>query len=94
MDSNLVKYLSDLGFAELDIKLLTKMEPMLNKITYTYALANIALVVNKGYPQDDIDSLIYANPSFLVSLPETLAINLNNISGDIEEQLKNDPFLI
>lgn len=94
MDKDLKYYLSGLGFEAADIDNLTLLEPALNVIDYTYAMDNIMLVVQKGYPIEDIDSLIATNPSFLVSDHGNLALALSQIKGDIETALKADPFLI
>ena len=94
MDQDLVLYLKSLDFSEEDIEFLTEKTPALITTPYECAMDNIMQVVSKGFPMEDIDMLIFANPNFLTISPEELSESLAKISGDIEEQLKNNPFLI
>lgn len=92
MDKNLNYYLKSLGFKDNDILSIIKTTPALQIIDYDYALDNIMLVVAKGYPIDDIDSIIAINPAFLAEDQDILKEKLNKISNI--EDLKNDPYLI
>ena len=53
-------------------------------------------IVSMGFPADDICYIISQNPAFLCRNTQELQQNLINIAknGDLEDQLKNDPFLI
>ena len=93
MDENLKYYLNSLGFKDNNILSLIKTTPALQLIDYDYALDNIMLVVSKGFPMDDIDSIIAINPSFLAEDSNILKDKLNKLTN-IEEELKADPFLI
>ena len=93
MDKNLKYYLKSLGFSDNDILSLIENTPALQFIDYGDAIDNIMLVVAKGYPIDDIDSIIAINPAFLAEDPDVLRNKLKQIDN-IAEQLKADPFLI
>lgn len=94
MDADLKFYFKSLGFSDADISNLMSMEPALNIIDYKSAMDNIMVVVSSGYPMEDIDSLIAINPSFMVLPISELRAALSRVSGNVEQALKDDPFLI
>ncbi len=94
MDEILYKYLLSLDLTVDDIKGLCDLAPGLEIISHERAFANIEAVVAAGYPEEDIDSLICVNPGFLCNETEYLAQKLSEIDGDVEEALKDDPFII
>lgn len=90
-------FLIELKFDEGEIKDLVSLCPMLEDLELSDALVNLNLVVEYGYPADEISYLISVNPSFLCRNSQDLRddlISLANSITDIEEALKNDPFLI
>ena len=94
LDGKLKYYLTSLGFETEDIENLIELCPALVDIDFEFAFANIQSVAKHGFPIEDIDGIIATNPAFLTADNQTLEKDLNAISGDIEEALKNDPFLI
>ena len=94
LDGKLKYYLISLGFETEDIENLLELCPALADIDFEFAFANIQSVVKKGYPIEDIDAIIAVNPAFLTADNKTLEKDLSALSGDIEEVLKKDPFLI
>lgn len=94
MDKNLYKYLLSLDFTDDDINTLIETVPGLEIISFERAIKNIKIVSGMGYPEEDIDFLISANPGFLCNDPEQLMHVLMQLGDDIEEKLKADPFLI
>ena len=94
LDDKLKYYLNSLGFENEDIENLLNICPALADIDFDFAFKNIYSVVQKGYPIEEIDSIIAVNPAFLTADNKTLEKDLKAISGNIEEALKNDPFLI
>ncbi len=94
MDKNLNTFFVTLGFSEEDISLLLATAPSLKITTYEHAMDNIMEVVSCGYPMEDIDGLIFANPKFLTKPTELITNGLKLIKGNVEDSLKNDPFLI
>lgn len=94
MDKELNMYLKRLDFTNDDINEICSIAPGLDIIDSERAFKNISVVVQYGYPEVDIDSLIFSNPAFMCNDPEYLKVKLSKLGGDIEEKLKADPFLI
>ena len=94
MDKELKKYLINLGFSEKQISQMCLTYPSLKLVTYEQAMENIDILSYYGYPVEDIDSLIQANPLFIIVEPNFLEEILNDIDGEVESVLKNDPFVI
>lgn len=94
LDGKLKYYLTSLGFENEDIENLLELCPALVDIDFEFAFENIQSVAKYGYPIEDIDAIIAANPAFLTADNKTLEKDLKAISGDVEEALKKDPFLI
>lgn len=94
MDEELKNYLLKLGFSLDEIDELCSRAMGLGIIDSKRAFKNIALVVHYGYPEVDIDGLIFTNPAFLCNSPDDLNMTLKSLDGDIEELLKANPFLI
>jgi hypothetical protein len=94
MDKLLVKFLKSLDLETCDIELLVQLVPGLDFIEWARAKANIDVLVNAGYPKEDLDGIICINPGFLLYDPAELAEKLSVLGEDVETALKNDPFLI
>lgn len=94
MDKKLVAMLNEFGILEDEIDALIKMCPGLEIVDYEKACKCVIALIKAGYPQVDISSLIYVNPSFMMYEPKDLEEKLKQIGGDIESKLKEDPFLI
>ncbi len=54
----------------------------------------INLLCKYGYPKNEIRDLILVNPQILLYSPATLGSKLEELGDDIENKLKDDPFLI
>ena len=94
MDKNFEAYLKSLDFDDEDIENFCILVPSLEYVEYQQALDCIEAVVKAGYPKDDIDSLIFSNPGFLVCDPKYIANKLAALGDDVEAKLKADPTLI
>lgn len=97
MNKDLEKLLLNLDLTELEIDNLAKESPMIEEISCEEFLKNCNLLVCYGFPADDLDSLLLANPNLFVRSSDVLKkdlINLSNYCDDIEKALKNDPFII
>lgn len=94
MDKKLEMYLKSLFFDEEDIENFEILCPALEFISSENAFKCIKAVVNSGFPESEIDSLIFSNPGFLTKNPEEIKKILSKVSGDIEEILKANPDLI
>lgn len=94
MDNNLYTYLKSLDLQDEDIEVLLCQCPNLDFIDGNNALLCADVLIQAGYPKEDIDSLICINPRILTYNPEELKIKLSSLSGDIEQILKYNPFII
>ncbi|MCQ2382456.1 MAG: hypothetical protein MJ060_01255 [Clostridia bacterium] len=94
MEPKLFSFLRTHGFADGDVQFLCASCPDLDEISSEDALQNINLVVQAGYPEEDIGTLIALNPNFLFYDYKQLAKTLSTLGDDIEETLKNEPFLL
>ena len=94
METNLFKILKNYDLDEEDIYDLLESYPGLDCLDEERIQKNISLIIQFGYPEFDLNTLILTNPTFLASNPKILAQKLNSIQGDVETALKNNPFLI
>ena len=94
MDKEIKEMLNHFGILDEEIDVLLQICPGLEIVDYAKARKCVIAVIKAGYPQADISSLIYINPSFMMSEPKELEDKLKEIGGDIGEKLKEDPFLI
>ena len=94
MDKELKVLLNKLTIADEEIAGLVELCPGLDIVDWNNAGACIKIVVDAGYPIEDISSLIYVNPGFMMYDPNDLISILEEFDGDIEEILKDNPFLI
>ena len=94
MDKELFNYIKSFGFEDEDVEDFCSREPALEIIDCSRAKACVEAVVEAGYPRIDIDGLIFTNPGFLTNDPRDLKIKLITLGANIEEKLKEDPFLI
>lgn len=97
MDKKLRQLLLELNLIEIEIEDLKNIAPMIETISYEDFTSNCKLLMDFGYPMEDLDSLILANPNIFVRSEKDLKsdlVTLKNRYGDIEESIKNDPFII
>ncbi len=94
MERKLVSFLKKLSIEKDEIDNLVQLCPGLDLISDTRAKANVKIVVDAGFPIFDVSNIIYSNPSFLLHDPQDLQKIIDLIDGDIETELKNNPFLI
>ena len=94
MEQRLYNFFRCHGFGDNDVQFLCASYPGLDEISSEDALQNINLVVQAGYPEEDIGTLIALNPNFLFYDYKQLAKTLFTLGDDIEETLKNEPFLL
>ncbi|MCQ2382090.1 MAG: hypothetical protein MJ054_02180 [Clostridia bacterium] len=94
INENLYKYFTKVGFTDDEIEFLCIGYPELETLSAKQAFTNISILVQAGYPEDDIQTLIAMNPGFLLNEPAELAQKILTLGDDIEESLKNDPSLI
>lgn len=94
MDTSLKNFLNKLTIENDEINDLINICPGLDIIDVNRAKNNVKSVVDAGFPLIDISSIIYVNPGFLCNNPENTRERILSIDGDIEETLKNDPYLL
>lgn len=97
MKKSLNNLLNNLNFSNDEIENLVSIAPVLDTISIECATTNLNLLVAYNYPADDLSYLIAMNPGFLCRDAIELRNDLEQISIDydnVEEALKNDPFLI
>lgn len=94
MDKNLYLFLKSLELQDEDINSLTDICQGLDFVDEEKALLCAKTIVDAGYPECDLDSLICLNPGILLYDPNELKIKLQSFNGDIEDILKNNPNII
>lgn len=94
MDKKIVVLLSQYEMLEEEIEQCFNLCPGLEIVDVHKAQACINLLIERGYPKEDIGLLLAVNPAILMYEPDSLATKLVSIHGDIEEILKTDPFVI
>lgn len=97
MDKNIIKFIKTYNISDLEIADIITSAPMIEVLEYNEFIENCNLLVAYGYPKADLDVLLIANPNIFVNSPKKLEINLQDLKeeyGDIEEVLKNNPFII
>ena len=94
---NIKDLLKSLEITREDYDDLLEMCPGIEIADNDKMMACVNLVVEYGYPKEDLDSLILINPSFLMWEPKHLEKRLKHIMlicDDLETKLKEDPYLI
>ena len=97
MDNKIVKFIKKYDISNLEIKDIINIAPMLEVASYDEFIANCKLLMDFGYPQEDLDILLLANPNIFVRSYKDLKDDLMNLSGkyqDIEMILKQNPTII
>lgn len=97
MDEKIVKFIKKYDILDLEIKDMVNIAPMMEVTTYDEFIANCKLLAEYGYPQEDLDMLLLANPNIFARSYKDLKADLANLSRmykDIEEILKQDPTII
>ncbi len=96
MEKFVYEFLKELKFDDGEIATLVSINPVLEELSVKEVEENLNAVISFGYPVEDITYLISQNPGFLSRNITDLVLDLKYIAlqGDVEELLKNDPFLI
>ncbi len=97
MDEELVDYLLSLDLTKSEVKSLANVAPLFEYLTLDELLEHENLLIKYGYPKVDIPALILVNPNLFVMESSFLEEALKKIkkqTGDIEDALKNDPYII
>jgi len=97
LENKIYEFFKELKFNDGEIENLLEIAPAIAETSVNDIVENMSVVVRFGFPADDIGSLIALNPAFLCRNNEDLIIDLIELSkttDDIEEALKNNPYLI
>lgn len=94
MTKKCILFLKELGLDASEVEFLLTDNALLESCTDEDIIANINLVISYGYPKADMATLLMVNPHFLLLSKETLEASLKAIDGDVEEALKENPYLI
>ena len=97
MNTEIKEFLKTLKFNDGEIEILTRIAPVLSETPAAIAAENIDIIINAGYPLDDITYLISQNPNFLCRNSSELKNDIINIiqsCEDFETALKENPYLI
>lgn len=97
MDKLLYNFFKELKFDDGEIETLVEQSPVLEELSVDEASENLNILISFGYPVDDLTYIIAMNPGFLCRNSEELKNDLKKLASeydDIEQVLKNDPFLI
>jgi len=94
MDQNNLNFLLEYNLQPEDIDQICTEYPGIIIADTQRIIKNINLLIQFGYPKLDLDSIIMINPKFLLSDHEDLIKKLIAIGENVEEKLKENPFLI
>ena len=94
MNKEIYELLKKCDLLDEEIKNCFEICPGLDIVDYSKARNCVIALIERGYPSDDVGLLLAVNPAILLYNPKTLATKLADINGNIEEVLKNDPFII
>ena len=97
MDEELVNYLMSLGLNKNEVKSLVNTTPLFEDLILEEFVENENLLIKYGYPEEDISALVLVNPNLFVMDSEILEDELKKLkkkTGDIEDALKNGPYII
>lgn len=97
MDSKIIEFIKNYKISDLEINNMINIAPMLKYATYNEFINNCKLLIEYGYPQEDLDLLMLANPKIFARSYKDLMDDLKELSqeyDDIEEILKENPTII
>lgn len=94
MKKAVVNFFYRVGLDDEDIAFITSSYPELDNLDENKIIGNAKLVVDAGYPIDELEFLILINPGFLISNTETLREILDELGDNAYMMLKDDPFII
>ena len=94
MENELKLYLKTLDIADSEIEEMESICPGLEFVDSFSALENLKILIDAGYPECDLDSILYINPGILLYSTDYLKDKISSLNGDIETILKNDPYAI
>lgn len=97
MNKNIINFIKKYDISILELKDIANIAPMMDVLNYEEFMENVQVLTKYGYPEEDMDVLLLANPNLFVGSPKDLEKDLLKLKteyGDIEEPLKNNPLII
>lgn len=97
MNKNIINFIKKYDISILELKDIVNIAPMMDVLNYEEFMENVQVLTKYGYPKEDMDVLLLANPNLFVGSPKDLEKDLLKLKteyGDIEEALKNNPLII
>lgn len=97
MNKNIINFIKKYDISILELKDIVNIAPMMDVLNYEEFMKNVQVLTKYGYPEEDMDVLLLANPNLFVGSPKDLEEDLLKLKteyGDIEEPLKNNPLII
>ena len=94
MKKAVYNFLIKTGLDNDDINFICSSYPEFNSVEYKKVIENAKIVVDYGFPVEELDYLILVNPGFLLSNTDVLEQILIELGDNIAEKLKNNPLLI
>ena len=94
MTKAIIKYFEKIGLSPEDIGIILDVFPELGAMTNLEITEKIKIVIDAGYPERDIGTLIQVNPYFLLNTTSGLRKKLKALGLDVEVALKLDPNII
>jgi len=93
MQGRIVDYLLNLGVTEDDIENILKSNNF-ELVEFKQIRECINLLIVYGYPKEDVSTLLSVNPYIMFYNPTNLEKLLIGLSPNLEEKLKENPYLI
>lgn len=97
MNNELLKQFYRLGLTENEVENILTIAPEIGTLSVESFKKNCEILVKFGYPKIDLDALLLANPNIFTHSQNELTSLLEDLlseTGDIEEALKTNPFII
>lgn len=97
MNKNIINFIKKYDISILELKDIVNIAPMMDVLNYEEFMENVQVLTKYGYPKEDMDVLLLANPNLFVGSPKDLEKDLLKLKteyGDIEEILKGNPLII
>ena len=94
MNRKLLEFFKFLELSPETIDELYELCPKMFSFDSGTVIENIGIVIAFGFPKHEIGDLLLENPYFVFNTSEILKGKLLNIKGDVEHELKTNPYLI
>ncbi|MBR4270754.1 MAG: hypothetical protein IKQ31_03675 [Clostridia bacterium] len=94
MNQIIAKMFSKLGMTKEQIDECFEYCPGLDVVDDMRVKDNLTLLTKYGFPKEDLGALIMENTNFLFSNPFDLEQKLISLGPDVEEKIKDNPYIL